>query len=71
MLIDNDSEDKKQKEKKKCGIKTKLKFKEYKNCFRATKLENKINQLEKNKVNTQSFFTKKQKQINTKNTTKI
>ena len=35
---------------KKCIIKRKLKFKDYKNCLKATQLENKINQLEKNKI---------------------
>ena len=35
--------------------KQKLKFKNYKNCLKATQLENKIDQQEKNKVNTESF----------------
>ena len=38
---------KKKKEKqKKCVIKGKLKFEDYKHCLEATQLENKINQLE-------------------------
>ena len=38
--------DKKEKGKKKCVIKRKLKFENYKNCLEATHLENKINHLE-------------------------
>ena len=34
-----------------CVIKRKLKLEEYKHCLEATQLENKINQLEKNKLN--------------------
>ena len=47
--------DKKGKDTKKCVIKRNLKFKEFKNCFKATQLENKIKQQEKNKVNVDSF----------------
>ena len=50
-MIDNSSENKKAKGTKKCVIKRKLKFKNYKNCLVATQLENKINYLEKNKIN--------------------
>ena len=46
-LIDDVSEDKKAKDTKKCVIKRKLKFENYKNCLEATQLENKINYLEK------------------------
>ena len=49
-LIDDGSEDKKAKGTKKCVIKRKLKFENYKNCLEATQLENKINHLEKNVV---------------------
>ena len=49
-LIDNGSEDEKGKSTKKCVIKRKLNFENYKNCLRATQLENKINHLEKNKI---------------------
>ena len=35
---------------KKCVIKRKLKFENYKNCLEATQLENKINYVEKNKL---------------------
>ena len=41
-LIDDGSEDKKVKGTKKCVIKRKLKFENYKNCFEATQLNNKI-----------------------------
>ena len=40
---------------KKYSIKGKLKFEDYKNCLKATKLENRINQLEKNKVDAESL----------------
>ena len=49
-LIDNSSEDEKGKSTKKCVIKRKLNFENYKNCLKATQLENKINHLEKNKI---------------------
>ena len=42
--------DKKAKAKKKFVIKRKLKFEDYNNCLEATKLENKINYLEKIKL---------------------
>ena len=35
---------------KKCVIKRKIKFEDYKNCLKATQLENKINHPEKNKI---------------------
>ena len=35
---------------KKCPMKRKLKFENYKTCLEATYVENKINQLEKNKT---------------------
>ena len=41
---------KKAKNTKKCIMKKKLKFKNYKSCLEATKLEIKINDLEKNKI---------------------
>ena len=49
-LIDDDSEDKKAKTTKTCVIKRKVKFENYRNCLEATKLENKINYIEK-KIN--------------------
>ena len=54
-LIDNGSKDKKAKGSKKCVIKRKLKFENYKNCLEATQLENKINYLEKYKVDINSI----------------
>ena len=50
-LIDEGSEDKKAKVTTKCLIKRKLKFQHYKSRLEATKLENKINYLEKNETN--------------------
>ena len=46
-LIDDGDENKKVKGTKKCAIKRKLKFEDYKRCLGATELENKTNQLEK------------------------
>ena len=47
-LIDDSGEDKKAKDTKKCVIKRKLAFQNYKNCLETTQLDNKINDLEKN-----------------------
>ena len=54
-LIDDSSEDKKVKGTNKCVIKRKHKFENYKNCLEATQLENKINYLEKNKMEIDSI----------------
>ena len=54
-LIDDGSEDKKAKGTKKCVIKRKLKFENYKNCLEATQLDNKIKHLENNKTNIDSL----------------
>ena len=54
-LKDNKEEDKKSKKHKKFVIKRKLKFKDYKNCLEASQIENKINQLEKNKIDVDSL----------------
>ena len=77
-LIDDGSEDKKVKGTKMCVIKRKLKFENYKNCLEATQLENKINHLEKNKINRDSinknhkeFIRNINKQINNKNTANV
>ena len=48
-LIDGDSEDKKAKGTKKCVIKRNFQLKSYKTFLEATKLNKKINHLEKNK----------------------
>ena len=50
-LIDESSENKKAKSTKKCTIKRKLIFENYKNRLEATKFEKKMNYLEKNKIN--------------------
>ena len=49
-LKDNYDKDKKAQGTKKCVIKRKLKFKDYKNCIEAVQIENKISHLEK-KIN--------------------
>ena len=49
-LIDDGSEDKEAKDTKNCVKKRKIKFENYENCLEATKLENKINYLEKNNI---------------------
>ena len=49
-IIDDASEDKNAKGTKKCVIKGKVKFQNYKNCLEATQLENQIGHLEKNKT---------------------
>ena len=54
-LINDGSEDEKSKGTRKCAIKRKLKFENYKNCLRVTQLENKIKHLEKNKINIDSI----------------
>ena len=46
-LTENSDEKKKAKDTKKCFIKTKLKFEEYKHYLEANQVENEINQLEK------------------------
>ena len=49
-LKDGSSEDKKEKDTKKCVIRKKLEFEDYDNCLEATQIENKINQVRKNKT---------------------
>ena len=46
-LKEHKDEDKKVNNPKKCVIKRKLKFQDYKNCLQAAKTENEINHLEK------------------------
>ena len=60
-VINDGSEDKKEKGTKKCVIKRKLKLKIYKNCLELIQLENKINYLVKNKIDIDSFFCYKRK----------
>ena len=64
-LIDDGSEDQKAKDTKKFFIK-KLKFENYKNYLEATRLENNINHLEKNKINIDSLKTIYEKFIRNK-----
>ena len=40
---------------KKCVIKRKLEFENYKNCLEVTQLDNKINHLQKSKININSL----------------
>ena len=54
-LIDDGSEDKKEKATKKCVTKRKRKFENYKNCFESTKLNNKIKCIEKTEINIDSL----------------
>ena len=50
-LTDNNDENKKARGTKNCSLKIKLKVEYYKYCLESTQLENKINQLEKYKLN--------------------
>ena len=59
-LIDDSSEDKKVKSTKKCVIKRKIQFENYKNCLEATQLENNIYYLEK-KLNSHGILKTQQK----------
>ena len=61
-LKDNNDKDKKAKGTKKCVIKRKLKFEDYKNCLEAAQIENKINYLEKNEIDVDSL-SKHQKEF--------
>ena len=49
-LTDDNNESKKAKGTKKCIIKRKLKFEDYKSCLQASQLENKIIHLNDNKI---------------------
>ena len=64
-LIDDSSKDKKRKDTKKHIIKRKPKFENYKNCLEATQLVNKINYLEKNKIDIDSLKKDQQEFIKT------
>ena len=54
-LTDDSSKDKKAKDTKKCVIKRKLTFENYKNCLGATQLDNKINHLGKTEMKIDSL----------------
>ena len=60
-LIDEGSEDENAKSSKKFVIKRQLKFEHYKNCLEATQLGNKINHLEKNKIERDNIKRKSQR----------
>ena len=60
-LIDYGSEDKNAKGTKTCVLKTKLKFENYKNCSEANQRENKINHLQKKKIEIDSIKKEKKK----------
>ena len=45
----------KQKAQKKCVIKRKIKLEDHENCLKTTQFENKVNYLEKNKIDTDSL----------------
>ena len=61
-LTDDGSEHKKAKDTKKCVIKGKLEFENYKNCLEATQLDNKMKYLEK-KVSINSLLKNHEKFI--------
>ena len=63
--IDDGSKDKNAKDTKKCGIKRKPKFGNYKSCFEATQLKNETNYLEKDKIVIYVFFCYKTKRKGT------
>ena len=46
---------KKQKAPKKCAIKRKIKFQDYKSCLEAAQIKSKINHLEKNRIDADSL----------------
>ena len=54
-LINDGNENKKAEDTKKCVIKRKLKFENYKNCLEATQLDDKINHPENNKIDIDSI----------------
>ena len=54
-LKDSNDKDKKAKDTKKCAIKTKLKFQDYKNCLEVAQTQRKINYLRKKKIDVDSL----------------
>ena len=55
QIKDNNDEGKTAKGTKKCAIKRKLKFEDYKNCLEEAQIENEINHLEKKKFEVDSL----------------
>ena len=70
-LTSNNDEDKRAKSTKKCLIERRIKFEDYKNCLEATGLENKINHLEKNKIDEDNLTEHHEEQIDIKITIKV
>ena len=74
-LKDNNDEYEKAKDIKKCVIKRKLEFKDYKKCLKVSQIENKINYLEKKEIDANCLKEDKKefvkKEGNAKNTTRI
>ena len=54
-FLDDQCKDKKAEGTKKCIIKRKLKFENYRDCLESTQLQNKMNYLEKNKIDIDSI----------------
>ena len=54
-LKENTDEDKKARGTKKCVLKRKLNFQDYKNCLEAAQIESEINHLEKKKIEVDSL----------------
>ena len=65
-LKDSNDEDKKTKRTKKCVIKRKLKFQDYKNCLEAAQMERKINYLRKKKIDIDSLTEDQKEFVNNK-----
>ena len=65
-LIDDGSEDKKAKGTKKCVIKRKLKFQDYRNCLEAVQVKRKINYLRKKKIDVDSIKEDQKEFVNNK-----
>ena len=65
-LKDINDEDKKAKDTKKCVIKRKLKFKDYKKYLKASQVENKVNYKEKNKSDIDSVKEDKKEFLKSK-----
>ena len=70
-LKDSNDEHKKTKGTKKCNTKRKLKFEYYKSCLEAAQIENKINHLEKNKIDVDSLKEDHKEFVNNKLILKI
>ena len=70
-LTSNNDEDKRAKSTKKCLIERRIKFEDNKNCLEATGLENKINHLEKNKIDEDNLTEHHEEQIDIKITIKV